>query len=363
WFFDQWLYRAGHPAYEVAWTWDRKQQAVALEVSQVQAEDGVTPIFRMPVEVVTTGDFGTEKFTIQVNNAEETFYLPVASRPGRVEFDPENRVLKTLTFTKRKKELLDQLANAGDLSRMRAAEWLAEYSDGKVTIALSSSLRNDPFRGVRTEAARTLGKIRTKAARDSLLANLHAEHSHVRRAAVAALGKYIGDKKVAAALEIVFRNDSSYYTQAEALKSIAKLDVPTAYDLCVEALKVPSFREVIRSSAIQGLAELKDPRGVDHALQQAVYGNSPSVRAGAIAAMAKMVHFVPDRRSEIIDTLTVRLEDPNFGIRLSAMHALSKLGDPTVIPSLEASLAREAHFRHQDTAREAIQKLRQAGTK
>ncbi|UCH09527.1 MAG: HEAT repeat domain-containing protein [Fidelibacterota bacterium] len=362
WFFDQWVYHGGHPEYEVSWTWDRKQQAVALEVRQVQEIDDVTPLFRMPIEISVTGDFGTERFTIQVNQKEETFHLPLLEKPRRVEFDPKDHVLKTLHFTKSKKEILDQLANAGDHSRMRAARWLADYPDGKVTKALGSALRYDPFRGVRTAAARSLGSIRTKAARDSLLANVRAEHPRVRRAVVAALGEYVGDKKIAAALEDVFRNDSSYYTQAEAVMGIAKLATTTAYDVCVEALEMPSHKNVIRTGALYGLSELGDPRGVDHALAWAEYGRPPEVRAKAITALAKLALVNPDQRKKIENTLVSLLEDPHFYVRYSAMEALGKLGNPALIPSLETSLSREVHFRLQDAARDAIRRIGRTGT-
>ena len=326
WFFNQWVYRGGHPEYEVSWKWDRKKQAVALEVKQVQMVNELTPLFQMPVEVAVTGDFGTETFSIQVDQAEETFYLPVPSKPRRVEFDPEDRVLKKLTFNKSKKEILDQLAHAGDASRMRAAEWLGVYTDRKVIEALGTALHEDPFRGVRAEAAKALGKVKTKTARDTLLPGLHDKHAHVRRAVITALGNYIGDPQVVAALEDVFRSDSSYYARAEAVKSIARLGALNAYEICMEALKVASHQDVIRSAALSGLGRLKDPRGVDHALKLVTYGQPPRVRSAAISA-------------------------------------LGRLGDPKTLKALEASLEREPHFRHRDAAREAIRKIRIKGAK
>ena len=361
WFFDQWVYHGGHPEYEVSWKWSRKNQAVALEVKQVQAVDEVTPLFRMPVEVAVTGEFGTETFSIQVDEAGETFYLPVPAKPLRVEFDPNDQVLKELTFPKHKKELLDQLAHSGDVGRMRAAGWLVEYADSKVTEALGKALRQDPFRGVRAQAARALGEIKTSAARDALLAGLRDEHAHVRRAVISALGNYIGDAQVAAALENVFRSDSSYFARAEAVKSIARLGALNAYDLCTEALEAASHQEVIRGAALSGLATLKDPRGVDQALKWSDYGQPSRARIEAISALAGLAAHAPRRRKEIRERLVALLEDPQFRVRLAAIDALGKLGDPKTLKALEASLEREVHFRHRDRARKAISKVRRKG--
>ncbi|MBA7599370.1 hypothetical protein ES703_06402 [subsurface metagenome] len=363
WFFDQWVYHGGHPEYEVSWEWYRRRQAVALEVKQVQGVDDVTPLFRMPIKIAITGDFGTETFAIQVDKAEETFYLPVEAKPLRVEFDPDDQVLKELTFNKHKKELLNQLANAGDVGRMRAAGWLRVYADRKVIEALGTALRQDPFRGVRAGAARALGEVKTKAARDALLPGLHDEHARVRRAVITALGNYVGDSQVVAALENVFHSDSSYFARAEAVKSIARLSALNAYDICMEALEVASYQEVIRCAALSGLVVLKDPRGVDHALKLADYGQPFQVRIEAVSALAGLGRHIPKRKKEIRERLVALLEDPHFRVRTAVISALGRLGDPKTLKALEASLEREPHFRHRKAAREVIRKIRIKGEK
>lgn len=363
WFFDQWVYRGGHPEYEVSWEWDRRRQAVALEVKQVQGVGVVTPLFRMPIEVAVTGDSSTETFTIQVDNAEETYYLPVPAKPLRVEFDPDDQVLKELTFAKDKKEILNQLANAGEVGRMRAAGWLVVYADRKVIEALGTALRQDPFRGVRAGAARALGEIKTKATRDALLPGLQDAHAHVRRAVITALGNYIGDSQVVAALENVFHSDSSYYARVEAVKSITRLDALNAYDICMEALEMASYQEVIRCAALSGLVTLKDPRGVDHALKLADYGQPFQVRIEAISALAGLGRHIPKRKKEIRERLVALLEDPHFRVRTAVIRALGQLGDRKTLKALEASLEREPHFRHREAAREVIRKIRINGEK
>lgn len=357
WFFDQWLYRAGHPVFEVSWEWERKRNAVALDVKQVQVDNGISPLFRMPVEIAVTGSFGTQASSIQVTKREERFYIDAPEKPDRVEFDPENQILKELHFTKSRKEILDQLANAGDAARMQAAGWLGQYQDGKTVAALGRALRHDPFRGVREEAAVTLGKIKTKAARDSLLDNLPTIPSSVRRAIITALGKYTADEKVASTLEEVFRTDSSYYAQADAIEGLTELGAAKAYDLCVEALDIPSYSDVIRRAGLAGLVRLNDPRGIDHALHWAAYGMPSHSRGSAIKALSKLACIDPKRKTEIREFLVALLDDPSLKIRGNAMYALCTLGDPKAIPDLEASYAREVHHRTREHARQAIKRL------
>jgi aminopeptidase N len=357
WFFDQWVYRAGHPVYEVSWDWDRKTRAVELQVRQSQINNGVSPLFRMPVEIVVTGSFGTQTERLVISKSDEVLYIPVPEKPVRVEFDPEDHILKELHFTKSKKEILDQLNHAGDGSRMRAAGWLAEYQDGKTVEALGTVLRQDTFRGAREAAAESLGEIKTKAARDTLLANLHTIPASVRRAIITALGRYTADEKVAAILEEVFRTDSSYYAQADAIESLAELGASKAYNLCVEALDQPSHSEVIRRAGLSGIVTLNDPRGIDHALYWAAYGRPGASRSSAIKALSKLAGTSPDRKAEIRDFLVSLLDDPSFRIRGVAMHALGQLGDPKAIPYLKTSQAGEVQHDLKEGARTAIRLL------
>jgi aminopeptidase N len=357
WFFDQWLYRAGHPNYNVSWEWERKRKAVALDVKQIQTDNGISPLFRMPVEIAVTGNFGTQKHRIMVSKNQETFYIEVPEKPIRVEFDPENFILKELRFAKSKKEILDQLKNSGDAGRMRAAGWLAQYQDGKTVEALGQALRQDTFRGVREKAAESLGKIKTKAARDSLMANLHTWPSSVRRVIITALGQYTADEKVAAVLENAFRTDSSYYAQANAIESLAEMGASKAYDLCVEALDIPSHSEVIRRAALAGFASLNDSRGIDHALDWAAYGRPSHSRSGAIKALSHLAGTAHDRKTEIREFLVALLEDPSPKVRGGAMFALGKLGDTKAIPDLKASYDKEVHHKLRERARDAIKLL------
>ena len=331
---------------------------MALEVRQVQRVDEVTPLFSMPIEVAMTGTYGTRRATIDVRHADETFYLPVPAKPTRVEFDPQDWILKELRFEKSKKEWLDQLVNAGDVGRMRAAEGLGEYTDKQVARALGTALRDDPFRGVRAKAAEALGKIRTKTARDELLTGLQDNHAHVRRAVITALGYYTGDEKVASALQDIFSNDPSYYAQATAISALARLEADEAFDLSLEALERRSHREVIRDSAFTALATLQDPRGIDHALAWAEYGRLTLVRPAAIRTLAKLAPYAPKRQTEIRERLTALLEDNHFKARTAAMKALGDLRDPKAVTALEASLAREVQFDLQDEARKALTKIR-----
>ncbi|MCK4578550.1 MAG: HEAT repeat domain-containing protein, partial [Candidatus Marinimicrobia bacterium] len=358
-FFEQWLYSAGHPEYSVKWKWDNKQTAVVLDVKQVQQVDDLTPLFAMPVDIALYGEFGAVTRRIDVDQVEESFILGAPSKPARVSFDPEDWLLKELSFEKSKKELIEQLRNGGKAERLQAATWLAGKSGKTVARALGLALREDPFRGVRAEAARSLGKLRTKTARDELLTGLNDPDSRVCQAVTKALGRFRGDTGVAQALVEVFNSDQSYYVQANCLTALANTNVEDAAHTINSAFQRDSFKDIIRDSALVALTILKDPQSINTALEWAAYGQPVHVRVSAIQALGKMGAITPHRQKELGDKLMALLDDPHFKGRLAAIKALGDLGHPDAIPALQTAINEEYQFKLRSAARTAIKKIKQ----
>ena len=100
WFFDQWLFKPGHPVFEVKSEWDAAGKVVRLKVAQVQDFSKGVPVFRVPVSIklVTAGK--TEIRKVWIEEREETFEFPVAAKPLLVRFDEDNVLIKESTFPK-----------------------------------------------------------------------------------------------------------------------------------------------------------------------------------------------------------------------------------------------------------------------
>ncbi len=95
-FFEQWIYRSGVPQYEYcSWT-DSGEEGITvhLEINQTQ-DTRVTPIFRMPIDLLFAGDRGRSR-TVTVQNSQQsqqyTFSLPW--EPTSVRLDPDGWILK-----------------------------------------------------------------------------------------------------------------------------------------------------------------------------------------------------------------------------------------------------------------------------
>src|SRR5258705_7806446 len=126
-FFDQWVYGAGAPKFDVTYTYDDAKHQVALTVKQAQKIEGRVGLFNVPVSVEVTTASGPKPHTISVSKEAETFLLPADGAPLMVLFDKGGHILKSTEFHKEKKEWLDQLKKAAELEdRAEAAQALAK---------------------------------------------------------------------------------------------------------------------------------------------------------------------------------------------------------------------------------------------
>ncbi len=94
WFFEQWLYRPGQPHFEGSW----RYADGALTITLRQTQPG--PPFRVPLEagLFTESAFLPRIVKLDVDEAEETFTIPLDDAPARVVLDPNTWVLMTEGF-------------------------------------------------------------------------------------------------------------------------------------------------------------------------------------------------------------------------------------------------------------------------
>lgn len=105
WFFDQFLFKPGHPEFDISYDYSPCERHITLFVKQVQDTSIGTPIYKLPVEIGITTEMGTEVYEIWIDKKEQSFKLPSEEKPLMVRFDENNWLLKEWTFKKTKEEL------------------------------------------------------------------------------------------------------------------------------------------------------------------------------------------------------------------------------------------------------------------
>jgi len=257
WFFEQWIYKPGHPVFDVGQAWDEAGKAVKLRIRQVQDFSKGIPVYRLPVKIGIVTSRGKAVRTVEVDETEETFDLPAEEKPTLVRFDEGNVLLKEWTFERSEDELLFQLRSDDVIGRMESAGELLRFKDRPPVIeALRNAAEKDPFWAVRESAVRALGQVKGEPLVAFLRSKCSDANAKVRVAAVAALGGY-GNRDLAPFLKDVFRRDRSYSVQAAALEALARTGDPSVEAFLKEAEAMSSYRDIIRAAARRALAALK----------------------------------------------------------------------------------------------------------
>jgi aminopeptidase N len=336
-FFSQWVYGAGAPRFDLAYTYDDAKHKVMLKVKQTQKLEGRVGIFTIPLKVEITTASGAKEYPITVSKAEEEFWFPADGAPAMVLFDKGGHYLKSADFHKDKKEWLYQLKNAAETAdRLDAVDALGKLKDDNEAItALGEALKSDKAWGVRATSADNLGATKNLAAAKLLLEALDTTaEPWVRNRIVSALGNFKDNKDVLKKVIAVAKEDKSYRAQASALQALGKLKAPGALDELNAAVAADSPDAFLRNAALRAMGELGDDKAVPTLREWAAVGKRIDTRQAAISSLARL----DKNNKEITQQIAGYLMEPRFPIRISSIFALGTRGDASAIPALEALL-------------------------
>jgi aminopeptidase N len=359
WFFDEWVYKAGYPVFDLSTAWNDSAKTVALTVRQTQKTDSLTGVFRMPVDVEVRMSEGKQTYRVNILSQDTTFVLPARARPSLVIFDRGNWLLKEMHWTRTLAEWNEQAEHAENpVDRMRAIQELAARKDNAAHAALLARLATgDPFWTVRRDAINALDRVDSadeagKRLIAEALVKASAEmKSAVRQAAVSQLRKYRGDN-VIAALHAALK-DSSYRVVANALRSLAKADSAHAAPVILAHLDMPSHGNVIASAALASLPSVDTVAALRTALTRANYGQPPAVRMAAFGILSRYGRGNSDAQKLYASVLGER----RFFMRGQAVRWLGDNGDASVLPALQ-KLVDANEERLVEPAKAAIEKIR-----
>ncbi|MGC1904816.1 MAG: M1 family aminopeptidase [Candidatus Acidiferrum sp.] len=336
-FFQQWIYGAGAPKFDLSYAYDAEKHQIALNVKQVQKGEGRVGTFDVPVDIEITTASGPKLYPIRVTKATETFSFPSESAPLMVLFDKGGYLLKSANFHKEKKEWLYQLKNAAEFAdRADAVVALGKIKDDdQVVAALAGALNSDPAWGVRATSAEALGRLGGASALKNLTMSLDTNSEPaVRFHIVSAIGYFKDNPDTPARLEAIARDDRSYRARASALEALGHSKTPNALLALTAAVNADSPDGILRNAALRSLGFLGDDKAVPLLRAWAAPGKALDSRASAIASLGRL----DKDNKEITQQIASYLTEPHFSARWSAIHALGNRGDASAVPALEALL-------------------------
>jgi aminopeptidase N len=282
WFFDQWLYKMGHPIFEVSKTYDDAKKELTLNVKQTQKVD--------PDDEYPQVGFFAGKVEVEIDDRLETIWLePKADNvfrfasqqpPKLVNFDHESTWIKEIKFEKSLDELLYQLENDKDILGKRWAmtelvsiaklEKTATADKERIYVGFRQSILSGCYwrlrqsalgmlQGLLVPASGTKGADLDQATIAMLLTVIKNQQSWNRAAAISFLGTT--RKAEFVDLYLHYLGDESDRVINAAAIALGRSKSPKAFDALAKLVNKPSWKNQSLMSSLVGLKELGDPRG------------------------------------------------------------------------------------------------------
>jgi aminopeptidase N len=295
WFFDQWYYRADHPAVSIDYGYDAARREQTVTIRQIQSG----PTYQLPVAVDVYLNGRPQRHQVMLRQGTETFRFPAATRPELVNVDADKVLLWQKTDNKPFTEYAAQFRLAPRFLDRREALAAAQ--------AQLKAQPTDPL------------------ARQLLTAGLTDKSPVLRQFAIEAFDlRNAAQRKAAApALAKLAATDESVPVRAAALTALGTLQEKRYAPLFTKALDNPSYR--VQGAALLGLLPLRpelalaratafeaDNQGALTVAIVQVYGQAGSVAQWPLMR-AKYDAATPPSRLEMLPGLGAilgRLDDP-----------------------------------------------------
>jgi aminopeptidase N len=349
WFFDEWLYKMGHPVFDVTQSYDDAKEQLTLNVKLTQKIDVTNEFpqvefFQSWVDVEI--DNKVERVWMEPK-AENVYTFNVAARPKLVNWDYESTLLKEMTFSKSTDELLYQMVNDKDVlgRRWAMSELAKKAANGekeRVLAAFVASAEKDPFWRIRRAALSEIAKIYSPdplpgqersafaldAATEAAVMRLTKDkESLIRADAIELLGE--SQNKKYADIFYSALNDRSYIVIDQAAAGLGRTKDPRAFDALSKLVSTPSWKGRIMIAGLDGLAELGDKRGFDIAYKIATDTSlSRSLRTNALAVVGVTGKGDPRAYPLIFEQFKKASDANNIQGMINGINAIVRVADP-----------------------------------
>ena len=362
-FFDQWLYHGRFPDLDISYSWDEPSKLARISVQQTQEVNQNVLLFNFPLTVRFFTKNGPVDRIIQITRKQEDFNLSLDSSPERVRIDPEYTILAKIKFSVPRHILYAQLADHSDVAgRLLAIEQFTGH-DQETIDHLRKALNEDPFYGVRTDAARALRSIHTDEALDALLASTSQSDARVRHEVVQAISGFYNEKTYAA-LQKVLENEKNPDIVSSAIRGLAAYSKPEVQLALVKYLNSESYRNELAMAAIGALRSQDDPAGIKPLLETLSRRESDFTSRGFAQGMETLAYLARNEQNKdnVREFLVAHAQDKRRTVQMAALNGLGTLGDPKAL-AVVSTFATAAKASSERTTAERIMGDLRAGRK
>jgi aminopeptidase N len=333
-FFEQWVYKPGHPVLDTTWTWDEAARKVVLTVKQTQDTSDGTPIYTIPTAVGLIANGQLTRIPVTLSQAVQVFKLDAAARPDAVLLDPNHDFLcevPTKHWAATELPFILQLGpNPIDRADAMTKMLTGTPSDSAVQ-AVADAVRADTERFPALNLTR-LGELK----RDDLRPLFRSQLTHVgfgrRVEAIQALGLLPKTAEDTATLAALVNDKQPYGVVVAAINALTAWDEKGSLPTVQKAAVMPSLHEQIRSRAFEILVNAHSEEVVPILARAAAPDNDLELRMTALNAIGK----VPGTEPRTREVLRLALKDPDSTIVTGAASAIGSRKDKELLPALRA---------------------------
>jgi aminopeptidase N len=383
-FFDQWIYRKGHPEIDIEISIEynnndsNENDTSQIKVKLVQSQElndniDTTNIFVFPLEIrlVLSNDEGEKNeeintILIREKVTEHTFNKPKDIKVEWISIDPQFKILKKVKSIKVINEtnefqlqylLKNQLSNGKTIiERIEAARMLKNCYSTEIIYALQDTIMKDNFYGVSLEATDTIGSFFDKNNFEKSNSSyqilkmflLESElfnklHSEIRQSIIKNIGTFEREESIDLLEPFVVKENHqrSDFIKSAAATAIGKSSKNSPLNIKKDRI-VPllmklvnsnhTFQNIVATGAINGLKEFSNDNDkniimdiADFLIESTKNDKEYFIRSTAISALGKFLYIKKPHEinQKVFDQLLELLKDKRRKIKINACNALA----------------------------------------
>jgi aminopeptidase N len=351
-FFDQWVYKPGHPVIDYTWTYDDAAKQVLVTVSQLQDTKDGTPIYNFKCGyALIGGSGGVQNGTLTVDRDKTEIHIPASAKPDAFLLDPAHDILMERKAKQwQPGEALAVVKNPAVsvswLERRDAAlNLLRETPDDATVQAVVETVSGDrAYQGERYARAVVgrLGQLARPALRPLFEAIATSRGAapgktvepELRAAAVTALGSLPNGSPESAPVVRPLVNQKEYFPVVRAaIRALSAEDPAANLPLFRQAATWDTRGDQIRLDALGAIAKAKTDDAANTLVEYTKPAYSRPVRLRALFQLEGEFKKSPRVTSALIPLL----KDPDEQVARSAASNLGGREDRSALPALQTA--------------------------
>lgn len=323
-FWEQWVYRAGHPVLEYAWRFEDGK--LKLDVTQ---SGKLT--YTIPAQVGVFFDSKLQRLPVTLEGEKSSFEFALGQKPSAVILDPDRDFLREMKHTFAPEELATIVAHAPSAVDRQTAFTALAGTEGTDTAFLMRLLDADQGGHPAIPNSRRLVGTPTEAMRDFLRREMKHANFDRQAAAVSALNSLGWKEEDRLAMLALINNQ----TQTGVVMSILrKLDVTKDKSWFLRATTIDSMNDQVANYAANQLLPAGDPEIMEFAYRQAMGTGASRVTAG----LNMLAKTKPTAKSR--EAIERALTSNANGVLNAALDAAAEQSDKSLRPAVEKLLQR-----------------------